>query len=438
LFRKSEQCCPFLGIYQVHANSQNPAINLQGFPVLVKNKHKIVSATALLVAFAASAVVWKASANNPPPAAAPQLPEVDVAEVSQQRITDWQAYSGRLEAVQRAEIRPQVAGVLTAVRFKDGSLVKKGDPLFTIDPRPYAAEVARAEAQLAGAEARNAYAGNELARGERLLVDNAIARREFEEKQNAAHEALAKLREAKAALQLARLNLEYTQIVAPIAGRVSRAEITVGNLVTPNGTQALTSIISADQIYVAFDVDEQSYLKQVATGEAGLPVQVALGDEETPARQGRLVSVDNRLDTRSGTIRLRALIDNREARLLPGLYARVQLGSAAEREALLVDEKAVGTDQSKRFVLALDAANKAGYREVKLGSQVRGLRVVESGLKAGDRIVVNGLHMVQPGATIKPRMVPMAGSPAAATAAKAPNGTDDASAPAASAAAPKA
>lgn len=382
--------------------------------MLVQNKHKIFTASALLLALAASAAVWKASANNPPPAAAAQLPEVDVAVVSQRRITDWQAYSGRLEAVQRAEIRPQVSGILTAVHFKDGGLVKKGDPLFTIDPRPYAAEVARAEAQLAAAEARNGYAANELARGERLLVDNAIARREFEEKQNAAREAQARLREARAALQVARLNLEYTQIVAPISGRVSRAEITVGNLVAPNGPVALTSIVSADQIYVAFDVDEQSYLKRVAKGDSKLPVQVALGDEETPSHQGQLVSVDNRFDTSSGTIRLRALLDNREARLLPGLYARVQLGSAAEREALMVDEKAVGTDQSKRFVLALDAANKLSYREVKLGSQVQGLRVVESGLAPGERIVVNGLHMVQPGAVIKPREVPMAAGPAAA------------------------
>ena len=372
------------------------------------NKRKAALAAAIAIALAGSAAVWKASADSPAPAAAPAAPEVEVAEVKQQEITEWQSYSGRLEAVQRAEIRPQVSGILTAVHFKDGSLVKKGEVLFTIDPRPFAAEVARAEAQLAAAEARNAYTGNELARGERLLAENAIARREWEEKQNAAREAQAKLREAKAALQLARLNLEYTQISAPISGRISRAEVTVGNLVAPNGQAALTSIVSADEIYVAFDVDDRTYLNNVPGTGRGLPVLVARADEASASRAGKLVSVDNRLDTSSGTIRLRALIENRDARLLPGLYARVQLGSAQQRNALLVDEKAIGTDQAKRFVLALDAANKATYREVKLGSQVDGLRVVESGLKAGERIVVNGLHRVQPGTVVMPKPVPMA------------------------------
>lgn len=383
------------------------------------NKRKAVVAGTLVIALAGSAAVWKASADSPAPVAAPAAPEVDVAEVSQQEITEWQSYSGRLEAVQRAEIRPQVSGILTAVHFKDGSLVKKGDPLFTIDPRPFAAEVARAEAQLAAAEAKNAYSGNELARGERLMADNAIARREFEEKQNAAREAQARLREAKAALQLARLNLEYTQITAPISGRISRAEVTVGNLVAPSGATALTSIVSSDEIYVAFDVDEPSYLKYVAGSGRGMPVQVALGDETSAERAGKLVSVDNRMDTSSGTIRLRALIENRDARLLPGLYARVQLGSAERRNALLVDEKAIGTDQAKRFVLALDTANKASYREVKLGSQVNGMRVVEAGLKPGERIVVNGLHRVQPGVVVKPKAVPMVPTAGSAVPAKA-------------------
>ena len=192
------------------------------------HKRRAALAATIVLAVAGSAAGWTVSADSPPPAAAPAAPEVDVAVVGQQEITEWQSYSGRLEAVQRAEIRPQVSGILTAVHFKDGSLVKKGDALFTIDPRPFAAEVARAEAQLAAADSKSAYSSNELARGERLLADNAIARREFEEKQNAAREAQARLREAKAALQLARLNLEYTQITAPISGRISRAEVTVG------------------------------------------------------------------------------------------------------------------------------------------------------------------------------------------------------------------
>lgn len=361
-------------------------------------------------------------------ASAPPPPAVDVAEVANRSVTDWQAYSGRLEAVDRVEVRPQVSGTVTAVHFKDGSLVKKGDVLFTIDPRPYAAEVARAQAQLAAAEARVAYTGADVARGERLLADNAIARRDFEEKQNADREARANLQAAKAALKVAELNLEYTRITAPIAGRMSRAEVTVGNVVAPGTANApLTTLMSANQMYAAFDVDEQSYLKYVAAarGAAGsaLPVFLGLADEDGYTRPGRIASVDNRLDTTSGTIRVRALFDNADGRLLPGLYARVRLGGGQPREALLIDEKAVGTDQDKRFVLVVGEGNRTAYRQVRLGAVQDGLRVVEAGLKPGDRIVVNGLQRVRPGDAVTPQAVAMGAAkapadPAAAEAAK--------------------
>jgi multidrug efflux system membrane fusion protein len=343
----------------------------------------------------------------------PAAVTVDVAEVASHVITDWQQYSGRLEAVERVEIRPQVSGILTVVHFKDGSLVRKGDPLFTIDPRPYAAEVARAEAQLAGAEARAAYTASDLARSERLLADNAIARRDFDEKQNAAREADASLQAARAALKVAQLNLEYTRITAPIAGRASRAEVTVGNLVAPGSGPALTTLVSAGSVYAAFEVDEQSYLKVVsgAKGKA-LPIHLGLADEEGYPRVGRLSSVDNRLDSSSGTIRLRAIVDNPDGRLVPGLYARIQMGGASQRDALLVDEKAVGTDQAKRFVLVVGDGNQTVYREVQLGSVQDGLRIVESGLKTGERIVVNGLQRVRPGDTVNPNLVPMGGAAA--------------------------
>ena len=214
---------------------------------------------------------------------------------------------------------------------------------------------------------------------------------------------------------MAQLNLDYTRITAPIAGRVSRAEVTVGNLVAPGNGPALTSLVSADRIYAAFDVDEQSYLKVVngAQGQA-LPVDVGLADEDGYSLQGRLSSVDNRLDSSSGTIRLRALVDNPDGRLLPGLYARVRLGGASQRDALLIDEKAVGTDQARRFVLVVGDDNRTAYREVQLGSVQEGLRIVESGLQAGERIVVNGLQRVRPGDPVTPNLVPMGGAAGAA------------------------
>jgi len=382
-----------------------------------QRQKRLVLAAALagLFSLGGGLAVYHSQAGAAPAAAVPAAATVDVAEIASRIITDWQHYSGRLEAVERVEIRPQISGILTVVHFKDGSLVRKGDPLFTIDPRPFAAEVARAEAQLAGAEARAAYTASDMARGERLLADNAIARRDFDEKQNAAREADANLQAARAALKLAQLNLEYTRITAPIAGRVSRAEVTAGNLVAPGSGPALTTLVSAGSVYAAFEVDEQSYLKVVsgAKGKA-LPIHLGLADEESYPRVGRLSSVDNRLDSSSGTIRLRAIVDNPDGRLVPGLYARIRMGGASPRDALLIDEKAVGTDQAKRFVLVVDDGNRAVYREVQLGSVQDGLRIVESGLKAGERIVVNGLQRVRPGDAVNPNPVPMDGAAPAA------------------------
>nr|WP_050479093.1 efflux RND transporter periplasmic adaptor subunit [Herbaspirillum rhizosphaerae] len=350
---------------------------------------------------------------------APQAASVDVAEVVSKPITDWQQYSGRLEAVDRVEIRPLVSGTLTAVHFKDGAMVKKGDVLFTIDPRPYAAEVARAQAQLAGAEARAAYTASDVARGQRLLGDNAIAKRDYEEKQNASREAAANVQAAQAALRSAKLNLEYTQITAPVSGRMSRAEITVGNIVSVgSATPALSTLVSMSKIYASFDVDEQSFLKYVNPARAkGTSVAVFLGlaNEDAYSREGKVGSIDNRVDTSSGTIRVRAVFDNADGQLLPGLYARIRLGGGAQREALLIDEKALGTDQDKRFVLVLDKDNHATYREVRVGANQDGLRVIENGLKPGERVVVNGLQRVRPGDTVAPNVVPMVKVAASAT-----------------------
>ncbi|RFB67895.1 MULTISPECIES: efflux RND transporter periplasmic adaptor subunit [unclassified Herbaspirillum] len=396
--------------------------------ITLRHRYTVTAAVFAVIAIAVagtlSAIGVDSTANAQQ---APQAAGVDVAEVVSKQITDWQQYSGRLEAVDRVEIRPLVSGTLTAVHFKDGAMVKKGDVLFTIDPRPYAAEVARAQAQLAGAEARAAYTASDVARGQRLLGDNAIAKRDYEEKQNASREAAANVQAAQAALRSAKLNLEYTQIVAPVSGRMSRAEVTVGNIVSVgSATPSLSTLVSMSKIYASFDVDEQSFLKYVNPARAkGTSVAVFLGlaNEDAYSREGKVGSIDNRVDTSSGTIRVRAVFDNADGQLLPGLYARIRLGGGAPRDALLVDEKALGTDQDKRFVLVLDKDNHATYREVRVGANQDGLRVIESGLKSGERIVVNGLQRVRPGDTVAPNLVPMvkvasaAGAPTPASAA---------------------
>lgn len=383
---------------------------------IFRTRFTVLASIAAAIVLFGSIAVLRVHASPGEDAAKPSVPPaatVDVAEVVNRSVIDWQSYSGRLEAVDRVEIRPLVSGTLTAVHFKDGNLVRKGDVLFTIDPRPYAAEVARAQAQLAGAEARVAYTASDLARGQRLLADNAIARRDFEEKQNASREAAANLHMARATLQSAQLNLEHARIVAPVSGRISRAEVTPGNVVTAGAAAApLTTLVSVSRVYASFDVDEQSFLKYVnparIAGGAQVPVYLGLANEEGYSRQGKVSSVDNRVDTSSGTVRVRAVFDNPDGELLPGLYARIRLGSGQSRDALLIDEKAIGTDQDKRFVLVVDAANRAVYREVRVGANQDGLRVINSGLKAGERIVVNGLQRVRPGDAVSPHPVAMA------------------------------
>jgi membrane fusion protein, multidrug efflux system len=336
--------------------------------------------------------------------------EVDVATVVSKTITDYQNYSGRLEAVDKVEIRPLVPGTIVAVHFADGALVKKGDPLFTIDPRPYVAQVDQAAAQLAAAQARNGYTSTDAARAERLLADNAIAKRDYDEKQNASHEAAANLKAAQAALETAKINLTYTQIVAPVSGRVSRAEMTVGNIVsTGSSAPLLTTLVSVSPIYASFDVDEQTYLRYLSRdSRASVPVSLGLANEEGFSREGKVASVDNQLDTGSGTIRVRARFDNADASLVPGLYARIKVGGGTPHPAVLIDDAAIGTDQDKKFVMVVDTDNRVQYREVTLGTLSDGLRVIAKGLQPGERIVVNGLQRVRPNDVVKANSVAMA------------------------------
>ncbi|AOB29673.1 hemolysin secretion protein D [Bordetella sp. H567] len=382
---------------------------------VLRSRYALAATFAVVIAIAGGIILVRGQgANSATAAGAPPAAPVDVAAVVERSITDWQSYSGRLEAVDRVEIRPRVSGTLMAVHFKDGSLVRKGDELFTIDPLPYQAEVDRAEANLAGAKARVAYTASELARAQRLITDNAIARRDFEQKQNDAREAAANLKAAQAALEIARLNLGYTHIVAPVSGRVSRAEVTVGNLVAAGAASVpLTTLVSVDPMYASFDVDEQSFLKYVnpaRTGKGGqVPVYMGLANEDGYSRRGNVQYVDNRLDTSSGTIRVRATFENGDGTLVPGLYARIRLGGGNPHNAILIDERALGTDQNKRFVMVVDGQNHVQYREVQLGASQDGLRVITDGLKPGEHIVVNGLQRVRPGDAVAPTVVPMAG-----------------------------
>jgi membrane fusion protein, multidrug efflux system len=355
----------------------------------------------------------QASANQ----GAPQAMPVSVAAVGENEVTAWDEFSGRLEAVERVDVRSRVAGAVQAVHFREGMLVKKGDLLITIDPAPYAAEAQRAEAQVAAAQAHFTHAQSDHARAQRLWDDKAISQREFEDRLNAMREAEANLHAAQAQLETAKLNLGYTQVRAPISGRIGKLEITTGNLVAAGpGAPVLTTLVSVSPIYASFDTDEQVVTRALGSLPGGssartlierIPVQMGTAATDDTPHQGRLQLIDNQVDAKSGTIRVRATFDNKDGTLIPGQFARIRMGQAQTTRALLVNERAVGTDQNKKFVLVVGADNKAEYREVSLGASVGGLRIVKGGLKAGERIVVNGLQRVRPGSLVQPQVVDM-------------------------------
>lgn len=380
---------------------------------LSRSKLALLLAAGVAAASVTGFVATQGHADAPVAAAAPPPPEVDVAPVVARKITDWQSYSGRLEAVDRVEVRPQVSGAITAVHFRNGALVRKGDVLFTIDPRPHVAEVARAEAQVAAAQSAVRFTAADLDRAQRLVQNATISRQSLDEKDNGAREAAANLKAAQAALDLARIDLEHTQVTAPISGRVSRAEFTVGNVVAAGASAApLTTLVSVSPIYASFDVDEQTYLRHIASVKdaSDVPVQLGLANESGYSRNGTVEHVDNRLDAVSGTIRVRAKFDNADGAMVPGLYARIKVGGSVPHDALMVEDRAINTDQDKKFVLVVDGENTVQYRPITPGPSQNGLRVVTSGLTAGERIVVNGTQHARPGARISPKTVAM-GSP---------------------------
>jgi multidrug efflux system membrane fusion protein len=386
---------------------------------IIRRRLLLGSIAALALVAAGGAVVTfadKASGEQAAAKPAPALP-VSVSLVEQRNVALWDEFSGRLEAIERVEVRSRVAGAVKAVHFREGALVKQNDLLITIDPDPYAAEVARAEAQVAAAQARVLLTKNEMERGRQLSGTQIISQRDLDQRLNAHREAEANQRAAEATLQSAKLNLDYTQVRAPVSGRVGRLEITVGNLVAAGpGAPVLTTLVSVNPIYASFNADEQVVARAIESlGDDSrgnseierIPVEMTTVTSNGTAFKGRMQLIDNQVDARTGTVRVRAVFDNPDGRLIPGQFARLRMGQARTEPALAVSERAIGTDQDKKYVLIVDDDNKTAYREVQLGASVDGLRIVTNGLKSGERIVVNGLQRVRPGAVVEPQMVSM-------------------------------
>jgi len=315
----------------------------------------------------------------------------------------WSQFSGRMHAVDYAEIRPEVSGRITEVRFQDGQQVKAGQVLFVIDPRPYAAAVERDQASLVSAQSKVVLAKLDQDRAKSLIDTHAIAQSDLDLRDNAARVAEADVDNADAQLKQAQVDLEHAYVTAPIGGRVSRAEITLGNVVQAGiNAPLLTSIVSQDGIYADFEVDEQTYLDTIRGGAVGnaqeqkIPVQLVTEDDTNHVYNGFIQSFDNRIDPASGTIRARAKFANTDGTLVPGMFVSVRLAAGQDSRVLLVPDRAVGFDQSKKFVYVVDADNKVSYRSVELGQSVDKTRVVVSGLSAGDRVIVDGIQQVHP------------------------------------------
>src|SRR5215831_8564052 len=377
----------------------------------------VASALALAVLVSVPSSETRSSTpSQSQPAAIP----VSVAVVEQRDVTLWDEFSGRLEAVERVEVRPRVAGAIKAVHFREGALVKEGDLLITIDPDPYAAEVERAQAQVLAAEARLAYAQKEQERARRLQQANsgAISESNVDQRVGAYREAEGNLKASQAALQTAQLNLDYTQVRAPVAGRVGKLEVTTGNLVAAGpSAPVLTTLVSVDPIYASFNADEEVVARALRSLGAHahaqvehIPVRMNTATTNGATYEGHLQLIDNQVDAKSGTVRVRAVFGNADGSLFPGQFARLRMGQPKTEPALVVNERAIGTDQNKKYVMVVGDDNKTAYREVTLGVFVDGLRMVTNGLNAGERIVVHGLQRVRPGALVNPKVVSMTGS----------------------------
>jgi len=352
---------------------------------------------------------------------APAPAEVSVAEVICRQIGDSDQFTGRLEAVNAVEVRPRVSGYLQSVHFKEGAIVRQGDVLFQIDPRPFQAEVDRLKGDLSQAKAQRSRAQSDFERAERLHNNDGMSAEEYDRRAAVRNEAEARIASTEAALRGAELNLEFTRVTAPITGRVGRAEITEGNLVESGTAQVkpLTTLVSLDPIYVYFDVDEQTYLKYArltqshgtSSHDLSSAAWLGLADEDAFPHIGQVSFVDNQVSSSTGTIRLRATFANKNLALTPGLFARIRLQGGGTQSGCLTKDEAVVTDLNQKYVLVLGKNNTLAYRPVKLGPMTDGLRVVRDGLHQGDVIVVSGLQRVRPGATVTSKMVSMASQP---------------------------
>lgn len=346
----------------------------------------------------------------------PSPPSVTVAPVERKEVVEWDEFTGRTEAVESVDVRPRVSGYIQEVRFQSGQLVKKGDVLFVIDPRWHRAAFDQRQAEFEQAKVRLDNARREADRTPQLLANKAISTEDADARQARYQEAKAALLAAQGALDSAKLDLEYTEVRAPIDGRVSRALLTEGNYVSgiAGAASLLTTLVSVDPVYVYADIDENSLLKFNAlaqarkletNGDGNIPVELQLADEEGKGfpHKGHIESFDNHLDPNTGSILLRAVFPNNDGRIVPGLFARIRVPLSERRPALLVEERAIGTDQAQKYVLTLTGTNTVAYQSVKLGPLVDGKRIVRSGLEGGEKIVVNGLQRVRPGMPVSPQ-----------------------------------
>jgi multidrug efflux system membrane fusion protein len=385
-----------------------------------KNRGTVTARLMLAIGLVALAGVSAGCSSSAQPKA-PAPVEVSVAEVICKQLGDSDEFTGRLEAVNAVEVRPRVSGYLQSVHFKEGAIVRQGDLLFQIDPRPFQAEVDRLKGDLLQAKAQRSRAQSDFERAERLHNNDGMSAEEYDRRAAVRNEAEARIASTEAALRGAELNLEFTRVTAPITGRVGRAEITEGNLVEGGAGQIkpLTTLVSLDPIYVYFDVDEQTYLKYArvtqshgtSSHDLRSAAQLGLADEDGFSHVGQVSFVDNQVSSSTGTIRLRATFANKNLALTPGLFARIRLQGGGTQSSCLAKDEAVVTDLNQKYVFVLGKNNTLAYRPVKLGPMAEGLRVVRDGLHEGDVVVVNGLQRVRPGDAVTPRKVSMTSQP---------------------------
>ena len=381
------------------------------------NFHRRLLGTALLAALLAGCD------NGVAQNAAPQAPAVSAADVVVKPVSQWDSFNGRIEAVESVQLRPRVSGYIDKVNYTDGQEVKKGEVLFTIDDRTYRAALEQAQAELSRSKTQASLARSEAGRTDTLVNTNVVSREEWEQRRSAAVQAQADMRAAQAAVDAAQLNLDFTKVIAPIDGRASRALITSGNLVTAgDSASVLTTLVSQKTVYVYFDVDESTYLHYQNLARSGqgassshlaLPVEIGLVGEEGYPHQGKVDFLDNQLTPSTGTIRMRAVLDNAQRLFTPGLFARVRLPGSAEFSAMLIDDKAVLTDQDRKYVYIVDKDGKAQRRDITPGRLAAGLRIVQQGLNPGDKVIVDGLQKVfMPGMPVNAKTVAMTASTA--------------------------